>query len=181
VEPSKPDLEAILGEVPSRPTASTLFNLAHAYAMASDTIWSRLALSKNADFAGPGIMCQAFAIELLLKFFLVIEHGPETTLDELARKGIKLRGHSFSALFDRVSDEFQGKIAESYTTLTGEPCDPAGFRETLVRTGDDPFVSWRYIYESTGISQLNKALVDQVTDALGKAAETERRAHTREQ
>jgi len=120
-------------------------------------------------------MCQSFAVELLLKFFLAIDHPAAATTDDLAKAGVKLKCHRYSELFDELSLASRTKIAAAYGTLANTQVDTAGFRQVLVEQGDDPFVYWRYVYESTGVSHFDKRRFDMVTDALGKAAEVERK------
>jgi len=169
-------LEQMLGALPKRSLRSTLFNIAHAYARTADSTWSALVSSKDAAFAAPTIMCQSFAIELLLKFFLAVDHPAATTIDELKAAGVKLRCHKYSELFDQLSQSSKDKIARAFTSISGTPTDAAAFRKALIAQGDDPFVYWRYIYETNGFSHFDKQAFNLVTDAVGKAAEAERQA-----
>lgn len=170
-------LEQLLEALPKRSLRSTLFNLAHAYARAADTSWNSLGTSKDADFAAPAIMCQSFAIELLLKFFLALDHPLAETIDELKVAGVKLRCHKYSELFDQLTSTTKDRIANVYATLSGKQTDATGFRHALIAQGGDPFVYWRYVYENaTGFSHFDRQAFGLVTDALGKAAESERKA-----
>lgn len=170
----RPELEKLLEGVPLRSFGSMLFNVANAYSTAAQDSWRRVS-GGNADFAGPGIMCQAFAIELLLKFFIAVDSGRDVTWNQLKESGVNLRGHTYSSLFDRVSEEGQRRIAESCSSLAGVSVTPTLFRKKLIELGDEPFVGWRYVYENGGVSYINKKLLDQVTDALGLAAQAVRR------
>ena len=171
-------LESALAALPSRALPSAIFNIAHAYARAAEDSWRQISETSDADFAAPAILCQSFAIELLLKFFIVREQGKHTTMADLNAKGINLRGHSCTSLFRRLSSATQDKIAASYSSLAGTEVDPAAFATVLKKLGDDPFVTWRYPYEVNALKQLDKPLLDRVTYSLGKAAEAERRAAT---
>jgi len=175
--PDRQQLEQLLAALPERSLRSTLFNLAHAYARAADTSWNNLGASKDADFAAPAIMCQSFAIELLLKFFLALDHPLAKTIDDLKAAGVKLRCHKYSELYDQLTSAAKDKIANAYTTLSGKQTDATGFRHALIAQGDDPFVYWRYVYERTsGFSYFDRQAFGFITDALGKAAESERKA-----
>ena len=174
----KSDLERLLAEVPKRTFESTLFNLAHAYARAGDASWLSLASTKDADFAAPAIMCQSFAVELLLKYFLALDHPSATNAEELETEGVKLRRHRYSELYDQLKPATAAKIAAVFGTLTGRATDAVGFRAALIAQGDDPFVFWRYVYEAKDTRHFDSALFNHVTDALGKAAEAERKART---
>jgi hypothetical protein len=172
----KPDLEHILAGLPRRSLESTLFNLAHAYAQASDAIWAQLGASKSADLAGPAIMCQSFAIELLLKFFLLVDHPAAKTAEDLRQAGVKLKNHKYSELFNQLSSASRDKIATSFAQASRRAVTRDEFRDLLIAQGDDPFVHWRYVYEHGGVSHFDRISFNLLTDALGKAAEVERRA-----
>lgn len=169
-------LERLLATLPKRSLRSTLFNTAHAYARSADASWSTLGAAKDADFAAPAIMCQSFAIELLLKFFLAVDHPAATTAEELKTAGVKLRCHKYSDLFDQLAPTTKDKIANAFTALSGKQTDAAGFRQELIAQGDDPFVYWRYVYETSWFSHFDRQAFNLVIDALGKAAEAERKA-----
>jgi len=121
-------------------------------------------------------MCQSFAIELLLKFFLAVDHPAAKTTGELKTIGIRLRCHKYTELFDQLTPISKEKIANAYTALSGKQADAAGFRQALIAQGDDPFVYWRYIYETNSFSHFDIQAFNLVTDALGKAAEAELKA-----
>lgn len=169
-------MEQALASTPPRSLESTLFNLAHAYARAANTSWESIGATGDADFAAPAIMCQSFAIELLLKFFLAIDHPLVTTVEELKNTGVKLKCHKYSELFDQLLPATKEKIAKSFTSLSGKRTDTDGFREALIAQGNDPFVNWRYVYETDGFSHFDNQAFLWVMHSLGKAAEAERRA-----
>jgi hypothetical protein len=173
---NKSKLDEMLTSLPKRSLQSTLFNVAHAYARAANASWNTLESTKDADFAAPAIMCQSFAVELLLKFFLAIDHPTAKTSDELEMAGVTLKCHKLSELFDQLLPATQSKIAGVFTTLSGKQTDAAGFRAALIAQGDDPFVYWRYIYEKKVVAQFDQQAFDLVIEALGKAAEAERKA-----
>lgn len=152
---------------------SALFNIAHAYSRAGDDMAS-LAHLQDADFAAPAIMCKSFAIELLLKFFLVIPHPTAQTTADLGAFGVDLHGHKYTELYDRMIPTYQHRIATSFSQTTGKVTNATEFRTVLIALGNDPFVFWRYIYEKTGWHTLDFRLLDYVLLALGKAAEVER-------
>jgi phospholipase/lecithinase/hemolysin len=168
-------VEQFLAEQPARSLRSTLFNIAHAYARSADNNWATLESTQDPDFAAPAIMCQSFAVELLLKFFLAIDHPTAKTIDELKNAGAQLRCHKYSELFDQLTQSTKDKIAGAFSRLSGKATNAAAFRKALVAQGDDPFVYWRYIYEE-GLSHFDRVAFNLITDALGKAAEVERKA-----
>lgn len=170
-----PNIDEILSKVGTRSLNSALFNIAHAYARAGDMASYAIFSLEDADFAAPAIMCKSFAIELLLKFFLVIPHPTAQTTADLAAVGVDLRGHKYSELYDRIIPSYQQKVATSFSTITGKATNATEFRTALIALGDDPFVFWRYVYEKTGKSTLDIPLLEQVLLAMGKAAEVERK------
>jgi len=176
--PDQLRLEELLATLPKRSLQSTLFNIAHAYAWAADGSWDMLGSKEDADFAAPAITCQSFAIELLLKFFLAVDHPAAMTAHELASTGVKLMCHKYSDLFDQLLPATKEKIANVFTTLSGKQTDGAGFRTVLIAQGDNPFVYWRYVYERNGYSHFDRQAFTLVTNALGKAAEAVRKANT---
>lgn len=169
-----PDVKARLATLKPRTVNSALFNLAHAYARAADDAWKRLSASGDADFAGPAIMCQSFAIELLLKFFSVAEHPNAAMESTFGRLEMDLRGHRYTDLFDRLSETTRRRLDAAFSA-TRLPEMPETLRGALIALGDDPFVGWRYVYEGRQRGALDKVLLDRVIDTLGKVAEGERR------
>lgn len=149
---------------------SALFNMANAYNQAAESSLDSMASTSNADSAGPAIMCRSFAIELLLKFFIAVQHANKE-FKELKASGISLRGHTYSSLFDRINHTVQQEIARTYSTQSGASVDVVGFRNLLIALGDEPFVSWRYIYEAECTSCLDLELLASVTQALGSTAQ----------
>lgn len=145
--------------------------MAHSYSRAGNGAWSALEKSKDADFAAPAIICDTFAVELLLKFFIAADHPDCSTYRALEKKGVKLRSHTFTELYGRVSIPQQELIAAQYSALMGSTVSVPGFRDALAELGAEPFVYWRYVYEKAGESHLDPRHLSRVLDALGKAAE----------
>jgi hypothetical protein len=157
-----------------RTVQSALFNIAHAYVRTARLAWDAIGRMRDADFAGPGILCQSFSIELLLKFFIASDHPTARTFQDLTAMGVNLRGHSFVELWDRISDLLKEEIAVCYSAMHATSVSPCEFRQLLEALGD-PFVSWRYVYESTDTRSLSSDSLNKVVDALGKAAEAIRK------
>ena len=175
--PQKKLLEKMLQAAPKRSLRSTLFNVAHAYARAANYSLQAIGAEKDADFAAPAIMCQSFAIELLLKFFLAIDHPNASTTDQLKAAGVKLKCHKYSELFDQLQQQTKDKSALAYADVIRQSASAEDFRQALLAQGDDPFVYWRYIYETQDrISHFDTQAFVNVLTALGKAAEAERKA-----
>jgi len=170
-----PDIKKIFSQLEKRSLNSALFNIADVYSqvgmMASDAIFFK----KNADFAAPAIMCKSFSIELLLKFFIIASHPHIQSKADLDSSGVDLHGHRYSDLYDRINPCYQKEMAESFTAISGTKTDAVAFRQVLIDIGNEPFVYWRYIYEKSGLCDLDIALLDKLLLALGKAAENERK------
>jgi hypothetical protein len=162
--------EALAGAKP-RPLHRVLFNLADCYNQSAEMALSRITTSGNADFAAPAIMCRSFAVELLLKFFIVVEHPMAKSKAELEALGVNVHGHPYSGLYDRINANHQSLIASKHSTRTGHPTSTAEFRNLLLNLGDDPFVGWRYVYESPSAKHIDIALLASVVDSLGLAAQ----------
>jgi hypothetical protein len=100
-------------------------------------------------------------------------------MKELKARGVDLYGHVYSDLFDRIPEATRHSIAASFSTVSGRQVDDGELRRILKEDlGDDPFVSWRYVYEKDATRHLDPALWNQVVLGLGKAAERERKRVT---
>ncbi len=165
-------MEELIRNSKPRSVLEVLLQHAEAYNRGALACIEKAQVTGNADLAAPAIMCQAFSIELLLKFFVVLPHPGVMRYSELHNLGVELRGHRFSTLFDRIASPVQDAIASTFSTQSGEPTSSAGFRAKLIELGDEPFIEWRYVYEKEGIQHLHYALFNQVVDALGLTALT---------
>jgi hypothetical protein len=65
----------------------------------------------------------------------------------------------------------------AYAAVIRQSASADDFRQALLSQGDNPFVYWRYIYETQDrISHFDAQAFLNVITALGKAAEVERKA-----
>ena len=173
----KAQLDALLVQAASRSLNSAIFNMARAYSETGDLAELEMGRSRNADFAGPIIMAKSFSVEMLLKFFIVVDHPTAKNTADLDKLGVDLHGHVYSKLLDRISASRRKNIAASFSKLSGKTTDEAAFRDILKNNlGDDPFVFWRYIYEKTGTHHLDLQTLKMVAHALGEAAAVERQS-----
>lgn len=124
-------------------------------------------------FVFPATVCQAFAVELFLKFFLVLDHPSICGRDDLKPHGISLKkhGHSHSSMWDDVPSNYQAVIATNYKAASGALVNAAQFRQKLLEIDDNPFVKWRYVHEEHDWSFLRQDQIQLVVDALRLAAE----------
>jgi hypothetical protein len=167
--PAVPSLVLIPGE--SQADYAALYSIATAYAP------SGLLLSKHGDetdrpeFSFPAIVCSSFAIELFLKFFLMLERAEN---DDLSSK--REYGHPLFPLWNKICSAHQALIAGMFRNKTGEPLLNASdrrielFVEALTHLGEKPFVEWRYVHELVEPSFMSHAAIAEVLDALGYAA-----------
>lgn len=162
--------EETLKNAEPRPFYKVLFGMANTYNQVGQMSFDQITIAKNAEFAGPAIMCQSFAIELLLKFFIATRY-PDKSFKQLRAAGVDLRGHAFSILFDRISDMDKERISASYSKHTKQTCSPHEFRNHLQALGDEPFVTWRYVYEAEGNSHIDPQKLGFVSNSLGLAAQ----------
>jgi hypothetical protein len=68
------------------PMYQVLFRQATSYGNSAKLLSELVLVSNNPDFIAPVLMCKVFAVELLLKFFLVVDYRKIVTVQDLARK-----------------------------------------------------------------------------------------------
>jgi len=171
-------LEQMIRALPPRSLRKTVFGLALAYSQTASSAMNGMAESGNADFAGPAIVCQSFAIELLLKFFIINDQPHGETYQQLIERGMTFGGrkrgvHGYSPLFNQLRPATKDKIAKIYSEVSGIQTDAEKFGIALVSNGEEPFIKWRYIYETGSISSFDQTQFSNVLQALGEAASAE--------
>ena len=168
--PAIPSLVLVPGDDMHDPDA--LFAVATAYAH-SGLVISRYANENDQmAFAFPAIVCSSFALELFLKFFLMmnlVERG------EISQN--VCFGHTIPTLWNEVTPVHKALIAGMFQNSTGEPYT-AGveirlqvFEDALRNLGNQPFVQWRYVHELRSPQLMSHGAISIVVDALGHAAE----------
>lgn len=167
--PAIPALVLIPGE--SQADYSALYSIASAYADSGLILSQHGDVSDCPEFSFPAIVCSSFAIELFLKFFLILERAEN---DELSSK--REYGHSLLPLWDMICPAHQALVAGMFHNKTGEPLLNASdrrielFVEALSHLGKMPFVEWRYIHERVDPSLMSHVAITEVLDALRYAA-----------
>jgi len=153
-----------------------LYDFGCRYAASADHIMSLV--SQDPDFTAPMLMCRFFSIELLLKFFLVIDHRSVSNKTDLKVVGVNLRGHDYTPLFDEIQPEYRRAIAEWFSTISAKPTSEMEFRNLLAQF-EKGFIKWRYIYEEEQVQFIDGRDLYNINGALGKCAEAEarRRGH----
>lgn len=162
--------KALAGK-PPRPLYRTLFNLAECYNQSAEITITQIKVKNNADYAAPAIMSRSFSVELLLKFFIVASNLDMLKKPMPEKLNRMLRGHKYTELHDKISDRFKKSIAETYSQRTGNSIGAQDFRALLVEIGNDPFVGWRYVYESSEHKYIDMKLLALIVDSLGVTAQ----------
>lgn len=178
--PTKPAIPALLVIPGDEHDFSTLYAIATAYAHSGELLNSHAALTDQAAFTFPAMVCSSFAVELFLKFFLTLDNADNPTSPQDDR-----HGHLLQKLWDRIKPDKQDLIASMFRNPSHVPVSAglttrkALFLEALTNIGKAPFVEWRYVYEIEKAALMSQGSVAEVLDAVGYAAEhvmKERRA-----
>lgn len=160
---------------------SALYSIATAYAHSGLLISDHGEKTDRHVFSFPAIVCSSFAIELFLKFFLMLENAES---EEPSSKHES--GHFLDDLWKKITPERQSLIAGMFRNKTGVPLLNASdrrieiFLEALANVGKTPFVKWRYAYELPGPTLMSHAAIVEVLDALGYAANYVMKERSRE-
>ena len=150
---------------------SALYAIATAYADSGLLISDHGKETDRPELSFPAVVCSSFAIELFLKFFLMLEKA-ESGEPSLKDKS----GHYLGELWKKIRPARQALIAGMFRNSTGEPLLNASdrrielFVEALAHVGEKPFVKWRYVHESVDLTFMSHAAINEVLDALGYAA-----------
>jgi len=149
-----------------------LYAIATAYAHSGLLLSDHGKQTGHVEFTFPAIVCTSLAIELFMKFFLMLDKADQ---EDPVRKHDT--GHSLTKLWDKIKPEYKSVIAGMFGHSGGTPFLNATerrielFAERLKGIGDEPFIHWRYIYESDATSVMSHAAVAEVLNALRNAAE----------
>lgn len=148
-----------------------LYAIATAYAHSGLLISDHAKETDHPEFSFPAVVCSSFAVELFLKFFLMLDRA------ESENPFIKHEsGHRLRELWKKIRPAHQALIAGMFRNSTMEPLLNASdsriglFEEALTHVGVAPFVKWRYAHELVNPTLMSHAAVTEVLDALGHAA-----------
>ncbi|HJH27656.1 MAG TPA: hypothetical protein C5S37_13050 [Methanophagales archaeon] len=155
----------------NKPLYYRIFNIANYYNQGSIILSRELQNTGNAGLSAPMILNQSFSMELLLKFFLIVDYDDIFSKADLEKKGINIKGHLYSQLFDKIDNTYKISIAHFYNSNAATQIDYNDFKNLLIELGDNTFVEWRYIFEKESPQNLNSMLFNRLLDSLGKAAE----------
>jgi hypothetical protein len=159
--------------IPGKPHSdfSAIYAIATAYAHSGLVISEHGNRTDRPEFCFPVVVCSGFAIELFLKFFLMLENveSEEPTPE-------RSRIHPLDDLWKKISPTRQSLIAGMFRNSTGEPLLNALDRRTelfveALTNLQTPFLKWRYPYELKNPNLMSHAAIVEVLDALGHAAD----------
>lgn len=167
--PAIPSLVLIPDE--SQADYAALCTIANAYAH-SGLLLSRQGKEEGrVELSLPAVVCSSFAIELFLKFFLMLE-GAEDDKPSPRHEHEQRLGQ----LWGKISVRHQALVAGMFRNDTGTPSLTASdlriemFEEALKHVGDKPFDKWRYAHEITDPTLMSHAAIHEVVGALSLAA-----------
>lgn len=167
--PAVPSLLLVPGD--SRLDFTALYGIATAYAHAGMIVSDHGHRTKHPEYAFPAVVCSSFAIELFLKFFLMVDRVERGDTSQQPD-----RGHTIPSLWSKVTQRHKLLIAGMFKNDTGEPHTTGPeirlqmFEEALAYLGDKPFVQWRYVHELAEHKLMSHEAINLVVDALGYAA-----------
>lgn len=169
--PAIPSLVLIPDE--SQVDYPALYAIATAYAHSGLLISAHGKETDRPELSFPAVVCSSFAIELFLKFFLMLERADS---EESSAKHES--GHPLEPLWKKIRPAHQALIAGMFRNKTGVPLLNASdkrielFAEAIMHLGEakGPFVKWRYAHELVDVTFMSHAAINEVLDALGYAA-----------
>lgn len=148
-----------------RPLYQTIYELAATFREVGASAVQTILHRQNADFFIPAAVNTAFAVELLLKFFIVAAN-PDLTYAELKGRGLHPHGHKYSELWGRLHPKFRGAILAEYSMLSQAGSVLPDIPAVLSELGDAPFVDWRYPFENPTYRELDYGKLELVADAM---------------
>lgn len=169
--PAIPSLFLIPDE--SQADYAALYAIATAYAHSGLLISNHGKETDRHEFSFPAIVCSSFAIELFLKFFLMLERA------ESEEPSSKYEfGHHLGGLWKKICSAHQALIAGMFRNKTDVPLLNATdrrielFEEALASVEEEqaPFLKWRYPHELVEPTLMSHAAINEVLDALSYAA-----------
>lgn len=122
-------------------------------------------------FTFPAVVCSSFALELFLKFFLMVD-----LIDKGGSSKVSF-GHAIFPLWAKVAPPHKALVAGffghsgSVPNTTGVDSRLQSFERALTTLGKQPFVQWRYAHEMSGPQFMSHATISAVVDAFWRAAD----------
>lgn len=168
-QPAIPSLVLIPDE--SQVDYAALYAIATAYAHSGLLISDHGKETDRPELSFPAVVCSSFAIELFLKFFLMLERAESKESPSKHESE-----HRLGSLWKKIRPAHQALIAGMFRNRTGVPLLNASdrrielFVEALTHVGEAPFDKWRYAHELVDATVMSHAAINEVLDALGYAA-----------
>ncbi|MFC5569687.1 hypothetical protein ACFPN1_06395 [Lysobacter yangpyeongensis] len=142
-----------------------IYDLAATFADIGAGAVQSIVQKQNGDFFVPAAVNTAFAVELLLKFFIVAAN-PDLTYAELKAAGLHPHGHKYSQLWAGLHPKFRAAILAEYSMLTQAGSVLPDIPAVLAELGDAPFIDWRYPFEDTAYRELDYGKLEHVAGAM---------------
>ena len=154
-----------------KPLYRNILTIAEAYLAIGQIVGNVGYATKQGTLGIPAVVNTAFSVELLLKFWLAVQH-PDDTYAQLVARGVKLRGkgHSCVELWDKMPRKFQLAITADYAMVVKAKQEPPDIRAVLFSLGDDPFFTWRYPYEFTSRKNINFSELERLATTMHSLA-----------
>ena len=150
----------------AEPIYINIFHIACSYNASAKLIKNQFDNTNNAAFLFPSIVCQSFAIELFLKFFIFFDADKNKSISQLPKN----LGHDFSKLWNRIPSEYQKLISTHYSNAPKPVSITGEFEDSLSIIGNNSFVKWRYAHEIQSFDFMNLDHTALVSDVLFSAA-----------
>ncbi|CAN7193766.1 hypothetical protein [Acidovorax sp. Leaf78] len=167
--PAIPSLVFVPSEDPYDPEA--LYAIATAYARAGLLVSDYGKRCEEMALTFPAVVCSSFALELFLKFFLMVD------LIDRGESSEKVSfGHAIPPLWSKVAPAHKTLIGGMFGHLNPEPYSTGpdirleSFERALETLGKQPFVQWRYAHELKGPQLMSHATISLVVDTFWRAA-----------
>jgi hypothetical protein len=153
------------------PIYKTLFDFANYYIKGAIIMRNEIKDESNFGLFAPLILNQSFSVELLLKFFILVDFDDLYSFQDIDKKLININSHKYTDLFDKINIKYKTLICDFYNKISNSSIKLDNFKELLIKIGNNPFVEWRYVFEKDEFSKMNLILFNHLTDAFNKAAE----------
>jgi hypothetical protein len=149
----------------------TLFSMACAYAHSGNLIEEHTYKQELIDYIFPSVVCNTFAIELFLKFYLIVDNSKAITGKDI--KDIKKIKHDYSLLWNKIQPHYQEEIIRYYNINNNTQYTERAFRQSLIDIGDKAFTKWRYMHEFEDfMTVLEIEKIKKILNALGESAQS---------
>lgn len=158
-----------------KPMYEDIFHIAYAYNRSAKLVSQESERVENAAFLLPSIVCQAFAIELFLKFFLLLDYPnikSKKDIDSAQNLTLSkaMKAHLYEHLWDAINIEYKEVVSKHYSNALNIKASVSDFRKALVDIDSNSFVNWRYIHEEESFKFMHPELTEKLSDVLLSAA-----------